>query len=136
LWGHKAAHGFRSRRQSTQYLCYLNRTQGIICDQTIRFTGASADFYEAPMRKISYKDPKTKKRLTFLTNNFELDPKVIADLYKARWEVELFFKTLKSYLRVKKFVGTTDNAVKSQIWVALIAYLIMSIIKFENRLNW
>ena len=85
------------------------------------------------LRRVSYRDPDTGKWLVFLTNNFDLSYKTICALYKARWKVELFFKTLKQNLRVKKFLGTTVNAVKSQILVALIAYLLIQILRFSLK---
>ncbi len=113
-----------------------NRTQGVMCDQTIVLNSIKGEDYEGKLRKITYKDMETGKRYTFLTNRFDLSPKTIADLYKARWQIEIFFKTLKYQLRVKKFLGTTVNSVKAQIWVALIAYLLVTIIRQQNKLNW
>lgn len=110
-----------------------DRTQGYICDQDIYVKGAVAK-YEAKLgklRRISFRDPSTGKKLCFLTNRFDLDTKTICDLYKARWNVELFFKTLKQNLKIKKFLGTTPHAVYAQIWVALIAYLIVQILRFK-----
>lgn len=85
------------------------------------------------MRRVSFRDPDTGKWLVFLTNNFELSYKTICALYKARWKVELFFKTLKQNLRIKKLLGTSVNAVKAQILVALIAYLLVQILRFTAK---
>ncbi|MGH7272857.1 MAG: IS4 family transposase, partial [Nitrospiria bacterium] len=110
-----------------------NRTQGILCDQTIRLQGKG---YEGKLRKVSYRDPETGHKYVFLTNRFDLAAKTICDLYKARWQVELFFKTMKQQLQVKKFLGTSVNAVKAQVWVALIAYLLLAIVRFQSKLSW
>ena len=101
-----------------------------MADQTIALKTQRGRDYEGHLRRVSFRDPDTGKWLVFLTNNFELSYKTICALYKARWKVELFFKTLKQNLRVKKFLGTTVNAVKSQILVALIAYLLIQILRF------
>lgn len=111
----------------------VDRTQGLIADQTIRLKNKG---YEGKLRKVSYRDPLTGHKYIFLTNRFDLAAKTICALYKARWQVELFFKTMKQQLQVKKFLGTTVNAVKAQIWVALIAYLLLMIVKFQSRLGW
>lgn len=113
-----------------------NRTQGIMADQTIRLKSQRGKEYEGKLRKISYRDPETRKRYTFLTNRFDLAAKTVCALYKARWQVELFFKTMKQYLEVKKFLGTSVNAVTTQVWIALIAYLLLSMVKFLCKLRW
>ena len=110
-----------------------DRTRGHICDQVIYLKSQRGTRYEGKLRRVSYRDPVTDKRLTFLTNRFDLATQTICDLYKARWTVELFFKTLKQYLRVKKFLGTSANAVKTQILVALIAYLLVQMLRFGSR---
>lgn len=107
-----------------------NRTRGYMADQTIVLQSAAGTDYDGKLRRVSYRDPDTGKWLVFLTNNFDLSYKTICALYKARWKVELFFKTLKQNLRIKKFLGTSVNAVKSQILVALIAYLLVQILRF------
>jgi len=113
------------------------KSKGIMADQEIRLTGLhTKNKYPETLRRISYCDPKTGKRYVFITNRFDLAAKTICDLYKARWEVELFFKTLKGELQVNKFVGTTVNAVLWQIWTAMIAYLIVSLIRFLNKVKW
>jgi len=110
-----------------------NRTRGHICDQVIYLKSHKGQSYKGKLRRITYRDPDTGKRLTFLTNRFDLAMQTICDLYKARWKVELFFKTLKQNLRVKKFLGTTVNAVKAQILVALIAFLLVQILRFSMK---
>lgn len=110
-----------------------NRTQGVIADQTIRLKNRK---YEGKLRKVSYRDPETGHKYIYFTNRFDLAAKTICDLYKARWQVELFFKTMKQQLQVKKFAGTSVNAVKIQVWVALIAYLLLMLVKFQSRLGW
>jgi putative transposase len=110
-----------------------NRTQGIIADQTVRLKNQG---YEGKLRKVSYRDPVTGHKYIYFTNRFDLAAKTICALYKARWQVELFFKTMKQQLQVKKFAGTSVNAVKIQIWVALIAYLLLMLVKFKSRLGW
>jgi putative transposase len=110
-----------------------DRTQGILADQTIRLQGKG---YEGKLRKVSYRDPETGHKYVFLTNRFDLSAKTICNLYKARWQVELFFKTMKQQLQVKKFVGTSINAVKIQVWVALIAYLLVMLVRFQSKLGW
>jgi putative transposase len=113
-----------------------NRTRGVICDQTIELTSQKGKRYRGVLRKVSYRDKDTQKRLTFLTNRFDLSPKTIADLYKARWEVELFFKTLKGQLRITKLIGTSENSVRAQIWAALVVYLLIALIRFSARIGW
>jgi len=109
-----------------------DRTQGLLCDQIVyqKSCGdAKRPTFRGKLRRISYREPDTGKKLIFITNRFDLDTKTICDLYKARWKVELFFKTLKQHLRVRKFLGTSANAVKAQIYVAMIAYLLVQIIR-------
>ena len=91
--------------------------------------------YPDPLRRIRYLDPATGKRLVFLTNQFDLPAEVIALLYKARWRIELFFKWIKQHLRIKAFYGTTENAVKTQIWIAISTYLLVAIIKKELNIE-
>lgn len=108
-----------------------DRTRGHICDQVIYLRTQKGKLYQGKLRRVTYRDPDTGKRLTFLTNRFDLATQTICNLYKARWKVELFFKTLKQHLRIKKFLGTSSNAVKAQILVALIAYLLIQILRFQ-----
>ena len=91
--------------------------------------------YPAPLRRISYYDADINKRLVFITNNFTLDALTIAKLYKCRWQIELFFKWLKQNLHIKAFFGTSDNAVKTQIWIAVSVYVLIAVIKKELRLQ-
>ena len=116
------------------YSAAVDRRSGIICDQTIALTGrTSCDNYPLHLRRIRFKDPETGKTLVFLTNNFALSAATICALYKARWQVELFFKWIKQHLRIKKFYGNSENAVKSQIWIAVSVYVLIAIVK--KRLN-
>lgn len=110
-----------------------NRTQGFRADQTIYLNSTAGARYKGTLRRVSYREPDTGKWLVFLTNNFSLAASTIAKLYKERWKVELFFKTLKQNLKIKKFLGTSENAVKAQIFVALIAYLLLQILRFSVK---
>jgi len=110
-----------------------DRTRGLRADQTIRLPGVKGADYQGDLRRVSYRDPDTGKWLVFLTNRFDLSPKTICDLYKARWKVELFFKSMKQHLRIKKFLGTSAQSVKAQILVALIAYLLVHILKYSMK---
>ena len=112
------------------------RGAGIICDQTIVMNGfyVSQDYPEH-LRRIRFRDPETGKTLIFLTNNTVLPALTIAALYKQRWQVELFFKWIKQHLRIKKFLGTSENAVKTQIWCAVSTYVLIAIVKKELQLN-
>ena len=110
--------------------------KGLTCDQTIEFTAAlTAKKCPVQLRRIGYRDPLTGKHYIFLTNNFKLAAKTIADIYKARWDVELFFKWIKQNLKIKKFIGTSKNAVMTQIWVALCMFLTLALIKFQSKLK-
>ena len=116
------------------YSAPSDRAQGIICDQTVALSGFySQKRYPHHLRRIRFKDPETGKTLIFLTNLFGPPPTTICELYKARWQVELFFKWIKQHLRIKKFYGTSENAVKVQIWTAVSVYVLVAIIK--KRLN-
>jgi putative transposase len=110
--------------------------KGLTSDQTIEFTGSqTAKKCPIPLRRIGYRDPETGKHYVFLTNNFKLAAKTIADIYKARWQVELFFKWVKQNLKIKSFIGTSKNAVMTQIWIALCVYLLLAFIKFQSKLK-
>jgi hypothetical protein len=110
----------------------VDKSTGLRSDQTIRLTGLNASKdYPDLLRRISYHDAETDKRLVFLTNNFMLPALTIAQLYKCRWRVELFFKWIKQYLRIKAFYGTSENAVRTQIWIAISVYVLVAIIKKE-----
>jgi putative transposase len=111
------------------------KDKGLICDQTIEFTGTQTS-KKCPiqLRRIGYRDAVTGKRYTFLTNNFKLSARTIADIYKARWQVELFFKWIKQNLKIRSFIGTSKNAVMTQIWVALCVYVLLAFLKFQSQL--
>lgn len=114
----------------------VDKSTGIICDQTIKLTvPATVKKYPDKIRRVKYRDPETDKVLVFLTNNFELPAKTIADLYKQRWQVELFFKWIKQNLRIKTFYGTSENAVKTQIWIAVSVYLMVAIIRKRLKIE-
>ncbi len=102
----------------------------MICDQTIVLTGFyTRQGFDRPLRRVKFNDPETRKSLVFLTNNFALPALTIARLYKYRWQVELFFKWIKQHLRIKAFFGTSENAVKAQIWSAVCVYVLVAIVK-------
>jgi len=111
------------------------KAKGLTCDQTIYITGSKAQTCSIPLRRIGFKDATTGKHYVFLTNNFHLAAKTIADLYKSRWQVELFFKCIKQNLKIKSFVGTSKNAVMTQIWIAMCAYLLLLWIKFSCQID-
>ena len=116
------------------YSAPSDRAQGIICDQTVTMSGFyTHKHYPHHLRRIRFKDPDTGKTIIFLTNLFGPPPTTICELYKARWQIELFFKWIKQHLRIKKFYGTSENAVKVQIWTAVSVYVLVAIIK--KRLN-
>ncbi len=136
---HEAGSFFVTRAKSNlkaqrRYSHPVDRSTGLICDQTIVLSGfySRLDF-DTPLRRIRFKDPETGKRLVFLTNNFALSAITITELYRCRWQVELFFKWIKQHLRIKVFFGTSENAVKTQLWIAVSVYLLVAIIK--KRLN-
>lgn len=112
------------------YSAPVDKPTGVQCDQAVMLNGfyASKDYPEK-LRRIRYFDADNDKRFVFLTNNFELPAKTVADLYRCRWQVELFFKWIKQHLRIKKFYGTTENAVKTQIWNAISVYVLVAILK-------
>lgn len=107
------------------------KSKGLTCDQTIRITGSKAGTCPVPLRRVGYRDPDTGKYYVFLTNNFHLAARTITDIYKARWQIELFFKCIKQNLKIKSFVGTSKNAVLTQIWIAMCTYLLLAWIKFS-----
>jgi len=113
-----------------RYSHKTDTSTGVICDQTIMLTGikTSVDYPQA-LRRVKYHDTDTGKTFNFLTNNFTIPAQAIADLYRQRWQVELFFKWIKQHLRIKSFYGTSENAVKSQIWIAVSIYVLIAIIK-------
>jgi len=112
------------------------KEKGLTCDQTIEFTGLqTAKRCPIQVRRIGYRDPITGKHYVFLSNNFKLSAKTIADIYKSRWQVELFFKWVKQNLKIKSFVGTSKNAVMTQIWIAMCIYVLIAFIKFQSKLQ-
>jgi len=118
------------------YYRKVDKTTGLRCDQTIRLAGFyTSQDYPAALRRIGYFDIDTNKKLVFLTNNFSLPALAIAQLYKCRWRIEIFFKWLKQYLRIKTFFGVTENAVKTQIWIAISVYVLVAIVKKELQIE-
>jgi Domain of unknown function (DUF4372)/Transposase DDE domain len=114
----------------------IDKATGLRCDQTVVLTGFySFRDYPEKLRRIKYYDEETRKTLVFLTNNFTLPPLTIAQLYRCRWQIELFFKWIKQHLRIKKFFGTTENAVKTQIWIAVSVYVLVAILKKRLQLE-
>lgn len=129
----RAKRGMDARRV---YSAATDRSTGVICDQSIALNGfyISKDYPEL-LRRIRFKDPESGKTLVFLTNNTTLPALTIAALYKNRWQVELFFKWIKQHLRIKRFLGTSENAVKTQIWCAVSTYVLIAIVKKELHLD-
>lgn len=136
---HQAGAFFVTRAKSPMdarrvYSTATDRASGVICDQLVMLKGHySAKKYPEHLRRIRFKDPESGKTLIFLTNNTALPALTICALYKSRWQVELFFKWIKQHLRIKKFYSTSENAVKSQIWIAVSVYVLVAIVK--KRLN-
>ena len=123
----------RAKQTSMHGACIgagVDRDTGLICDQTIVLNGFyAAKHYPGHLRRIRYRDPETGKTLVFLTNQFALPALTICALYRCRWQVELFFKWIKQHLRIKRFYGTSENAVRTQIWIAISVYVLVAIIK-------
>lgn len=118
------------------YSHQIDKNSGIKCDQSIKLTGFySSQKYPIRLRRIKYLDPVTGKKLVFLTNNFSLPAPTIAELFRCRWQIEIFFKWVKQHLRIKSFFGTTENAVKTQIWIAISVYVLVAIIKKRLKIN-
>ena len=129
----RAKRNFTFKRRYSQE---VDKSTGVQCDQTVVLeTYYSFQGYPEPLRRIRYYDDNQGKRLVFLTNNFELPATTIAALYKSRWQIELFFKWIKQHLRIKAFYGTSQNAVKTQIWIAVSTYLLVAIVKKELRID-
>ena len=127
-------------KKNTQFYRRYSRpvepSTGLRCDQTILLTGIrTAQRYPDPLRRVAYFDAEKDLRLSFLTNNFLLPALTIAQLYRARWQVELFFRWIKQHLRIKAFYGTSENAVKCQVWVGLSIYLLVAIVKKQLGLD-
>ncbi len=138
---HQAGAFFVTRAKSPMdarrvYSATTDRTSGVICDQRVMLNGFySARKYPEHLRRIRFKDPESGKTLIFLTNNTALPALTICALYKSRWQVELFFKWIKQHLRIKHFLGTSENAVKTQVWCAVATYVLIAIVKKELQLN-
>jgi hypothetical protein len=143
---HQAGAFFVTRAKSPMdarrvYSAAVDRTTGLICDQRVMLNGYwlfgyySAKKYPEHLRRVRFKDPESGKTLVFLTNNTTLPALTIAALYKSRWQVELFFKWIKQHLRIKRFLGTSENAVKTQIWCAVSTYVLIAIVKKELHLD-
>jgi len=113
----------------------VNKKQGLTSDQTIALCGIKGKQCPYPLRRIGYRDPETGNRYVFLTNNFKLAAKTIADIYKERWQIEIFFRWIKTNLKIKVFIGNSPNALMTQIFVALIAYLLLCYFKFLSRIG-
>ena len=114
----------------------VDKSTGVLCDQIVTLQGFYAKkSYPDKLRRIKYYDADKKKKLVFLTNNFRLPALTIADIYRRRWQVELFFKWIKQHLRIKAFYGTSENAVKTQIWIAISVYVLVAIVKKRLNLN-
>jgi hypothetical protein len=128
----RAKSNFNARRV---YSAPVDKSTGVICDQSVALRGVkAAKDYPERLRRVRFKDP-TGKTLIFLTNNTSLPAAVIAQLYKNRWQVELFFKWIKQHLRIKRFLGNSENAVKSQVWCAIATYVLIAIVKKELQLE-
>jgi len=118
------------------YSHQIEKALGLKCDQTIQLTGLkTSENYPERLRRVRYFDSETEKLFTFVTNHFLVDAVIIAQLYKYRWKIELFFKWIKQHLRIKSFYGTSENAVKTQIWIAICVYVLIAIIKRNLRLD-
>jgi hypothetical protein len=118
------------------YSSNISEYENIICDQIIKLTGPlTSKLYPEKLRRVKFFDKENNKRLTFITNNLTIDPTTIAALYKERWKIELFFKWIKQHLRIKSFYGTSENAIKVQIWIAISTYVLIAIIKKKLQLN-
>lgn len=112
------------------------RTKGVLKDRVIRLTGSKAADLPIELRLVVYKDPETGKVYEFITNIFHRSALTIAQIYKARWKIEIFFKWIKQHLKVKTFFGTSENAVKTQIWIAMITYLLLSYLKYKTKCSY
>jgi len=129
--------------RSKSNLCYrrlssrtVDKSAGLRSDQTLQLTGQfTADLYPVPLRRVHYVDAESENRIVVLTNHFELPALTVAQLYKARWSIELFFKWIKQHLRIKSFFGTSPNAVKTQVWIAISVYVLVAIVKKRLKLE-
>src|SRR5258706_6521400 len=138
---HQAGSFFVTRAKSNlkaqrRYSHPVDRSAGLICDQTVTLSVFySRQGFDAPLRRIRFKDPETSKTLVFLTNNFALPALTITQLYRQRWQIELFFKWIKQHLRIKAFFGISENAVKTKIWIAVSVYVLVAIVKKRLHLR-
>ena len=137
-WTQHGAFFVTRARKNLRFRCLrshpVDKSTGVQCDQTIALLWFyTRKGYPAPLRRIRYRDAEQERRLVFLTNNFTLPAPTVAELYRHRWQVELFFKWIKQHLRIKAFYGTSENAVKTQIWIAVCSYLLVAIVR--KRLN-
>jgi IS4 transposase len=129
----RSKRNFNFRRR---YSREVDKSTGVQCDQTVVLKILnSSEGYPEPLRRVRFYDAEHDKRLVFLTNDFALPATTIAALYKSRWRIELFFKWIKQHLRIKVFFGTSENAVRSQIWIAVATYLLVAIVKKELGLS-
>ena len=129
----RAKSNLKAQRRYSQA---VDKSTGLICDQTVVLTGYySHKGFDTPLRRIRFKDPESGKTLVFLTNNFVLPALTITRLYRLRWQIELFFKWIKQHLRIKAFFGTSENAVKTQIWIAVSVYVLVAIVKKRLALS-
>ena len=129
----RAKSNFKFRRL---YSHPIDKSTGLRCDQTIVTTGTNTkDKYPDKLRRIRFYDSENDKYFVFLTNNFVLPALTIADLYNCRWQIELFFKWIKQHLKIKRFYGTSENAVKTQIWIAVSVYVLVAIIKKQLKID-
>ena len=139
LQEHQAFFITRSKRNTQWRRLYsrpIDRSKGLRCDQTIRLTGLKAEkYYPETLRRVKFYDEEMKNTYVFLTNHFSLTAQQVADLYKQRWQVELFFKWIEGHLKIKVFWGETENAVRTQIWVAVCTYLTVAILKKSCRIE-
>ncbi len=129
----RAKKNFRFARRYSQP---VDKSTGLLLDQTVALVGFYAlRNYPAALRRIAYRDPLTGKKLVFLTNNFTVPALTIAHLYRCRWQIELFFKWIKQHLRIKNFYGTSDNAVRTQVWIAISVYVLVALLKKRLTLS-
>lgn len=132
----RAKRNTQYKRRYSNPITAEEKANGVKCDQIIVLTGVDSQHdYPEQLRRIKYHDREIDKTFNFLTNNFTVPAQTVADLYKQRWQVELFFKWIKQHLRIKSFFGTSENAVKSQIWIAVSVYVLIAIIKKERKLE-
>jgi hypothetical protein len=126
----------RNMQFKRRYSHPVDKTTGLRCDQTIMLTGYyTSKYYPDTLRRVKFRDVTTGKTLVFLTNNFTLPALTIAQLYRSRWQVELFFRWIKQHLRIKRFYGTSENAVKTQVWIAVSVYVLVAIMKKQLNLQ-